>query len=92
MPKRFRKRRLWLRIIFRVPSGVSMHKVARTLIDAIEEGDYKYPKSWKVYISWKNSAYKEMKTPGEFTKEMKASAKSSRGWDEAVLAYLRSKL
>lgn len=90
MPRR-KSRRLWLQIKFKVPAGVSPKKIARTLLDSIERGDYKYPKSWSVAIAWKNSRFAEMKI-GEFTAEMNASAESSRGWDAAVISYLENKL
>lgn len=86
-----RRRRLWLQIKFNAP-GVSPRKVARTLIESIRRGDYEYPEEWNVVISWKNKLFADMKTPGEFTEEMKMSAKSSTGWDSAVIRYLERKL
>jgi hypothetical protein len=90
-PRRRKSRRLWLQIKYDAP-GVSPQKVARTLIKSIERGDYEYPADWHVVISWRNKLFADMKTPGEFTAEMKASAKSSSGWDSAVIRYLERKL
>jgi hypothetical protein len=84
-----KKRRLWLNVLFKVPPGVSREKVLDTLIDSIDRGDYVYPKTWKVAISWRNKESAPMKT-GEFTKEMNASRSSSDGWDSAVLSYLEN--
>jgi len=87
MSKRNKTRRLWLNIKFKIPAGVSRETVLRTLIDSVKRGEYTYPEEWKVALGWKNSLFAGMKW-GEFTAEMKQSAKSSKGFDLAVLNYL----
>lgn len=85
MPKK--KRRLWLRVLFRVPAGVTRETVLQTLIDSIIDGTYAYPADWKVVIQWRNQENAPMKE-GPFTAEMLRSKRSSAGFDKAVLAYL----
>ena len=90
MPRRVKTRRLWLHIRADAP-GVSNRVLIETLLESIRRGDYAYPKSWKVGLGWKNKPYVEFKW-GEFTREMKASAESSPGFDIAVAQYLESRL
>lgn len=80
-----------MQIKYKVPKGVSPERVGRTLLESIENGDYEYPKRWHVVILWKNSLFGKVKS-GEFTEEMEESAQSSRGWDSAVISYLKGKL
>jgi hypothetical protein len=87
MPRSGKTRRLWLHIKIFKPKGVRKKQAINTLIDAIERGDYRYPKKWRVALGWRNSPYGQMKW-GEFTAEMRKSFQSSPGWDEAVLDYL----
>lgn len=91
MPKKKRSRRLWLQIKFKVPKGVSPQRVAKTLLESVERGDYEYPESWSVAISWRNKLFAKMKTD-EFTNAMEESADSSYGWDFAVIDYLERKI
>lgn len=86
MPRAGKTRRLWLHVKAFAP-GVPKSQVINTLIESIEHGNYKYPRTWKVGIGWRNSQYGPMRW-GEFTKEMKKSRQSSPGFDEAVLDYL----
>lgn len=86
---RRKKRRLWLNVKYKVPVGVSKEKVLDTLIESIDNGNYTYPKSWKVILEWKNKEFAPMKK-GEFQKEMLASQSSSDGWDSAVISYLEN--
>lgn len=89
--KKSKPRRLWLQMKFKVPKGVSPRKVARTLLESIERGDYEYPQSWHVVIRWKNKLFAKFKAD-EFTNAMEESADSSYGWDFAVSDYLERKL
>ena len=85
-----RRRRLWLRVLFRVPPGVSKQEVLETLKRAIENGTYQYPSDWKVVIQWRNKENEPMRE-GPFTAEMTRSKRGARGgtgFDKAVLAYL----
>lgn len=86
MARAGKTRRLWLHIKAYAP-GVPKREMINTLIESIESGNYKYPKSWKVGIGWRNRENAKMRW-GEFTKEMRASRASSPGFDEAVLDYL----
>lgn len=85
MAKRFR--RLWLEIKYHAP-GATRTEVVQTLIRSIRNGTYDYPRNWLVGIYWSNQEFGDFRS-GEFQREMKASARSSSGWDEAVLDYLR---
>lgn len=88
MRRKEKTRRLWLEIKVYAP-GASKAEVRRTLIESIRNGSYSYPKTWKVGLLWRNSLRAPMRS-GEFTREMKNSADSSSGFDQAVLDYLRS--
>ena len=88
MPKK--SRRLWLEIKFYAP-GVSRETVIQTLINSVKDGSYDYPKKWLVGIYWSNHETRDFKA-GEFKKEMRASRRSSVGWDDAILTYLRGRL
>lgn len=96
MPRRndTRRRRLWLLIRVKSrhgkPLDVKREMVRDTLIDSINRGDYKYPDDWYVQIEWRNREFDPMKA-GEFTDEMNKSSRSSIGWDEAVIKYLKGK-
>lgn len=87
MAKRFR--RLWLEIKFHAPE-VSKQEVIQTLINSVRNGTYDYPRSWLVGLYWSNREDGNFKS-GEFQKEMRESRKSSPGWDEAILSYLRNR-
>lgn len=84
---RTKTRKLWLEIKFYAPNATS-EEVRRRLIRSIQNGTYSYPKSWKVGMYWRNSFRAPMRS-GEFKAEMRASRKSSPGFDKAVIAYLR---
>lgn len=85
MPRAGRTRRLWLHVKIYAP-GVSKREAINTLVDSIERGDYRYPRTWKVAIGWRNSPRGQMRW-GEFTREMRNSRASSPGFDETVLDY-----
>lgn len=92
MPRRVPKtRQLWINIKVKFLRGPrpSPQVVRDTLIEAVIRGDYVYPKNWLVRLEWSNSPFGDMKH-GEFGDEMRASARSSVGFDRAVLKYLRS--
>ena len=86
MARKQRTRRLWLEIKYRTP-GVSKKEVKEKLLRSINNGTYRYPLQWKVVIGWSNKEFDDLKW-GEFTAEMKASRKSSPGFDAAVISYL----
>ena len=83
-----RTRRLWLHIKYDAP-GASRKKVLDTLLRSTQNGTYTYPRKWRVALGWSNSANGALRW-GEFTREMKASAQSSDGFDKAVIQYLRN--
>lgn len=87
-----RTRRLWLDVRFRhIPENVSETRIIRTLIRSIERGDYRLPRSWEVVVRWKNKEMAEYRQ-GRWADELTASAKSSDGFDKAMLNYLNGKL
>lgn len=90
MSRNRKPRRLWLQIKAKAP-GSSRRNVIVQLIRSIHKGDYRYPKEWRVQLSWSNRENGEMRK-GEFTREMKQSRQSSPGFDMAVEAYLESQL
>jgi hypothetical protein len=83
-----KSRKLWLEIKFVAP-GATRDEVKQTLINAIRRGDYRYPRTWKVGLYWRNSFSSPMRS-GEFSREMRASRESSPGFDIAVIDYLQS--
>jgi hypothetical protein len=87
---RRKTRRLWLKVKFNA-KGASFKQVAEYLIKSIERGDYEYPHQWRVALGWSNKENGTLKW-GEWTKEMKASAESSEGFQFAVRDYLESQL
>jgi hypothetical protein len=87
---RRKTRRLWLKVKFDAP-GVSDRKVIETLLASIDRGDYEYPRGWRVALLWSNKENGTMRV-GEWTKEMRASAQSSEGFQFAVRDYLENKL
>lgn len=86
MPRKTRP--LWLKIKFDAPNA-SRKTVIKKLLEAIENGDYRYPKHWRVAIGWSNYENRPLKW-GEFRTEMLASRISSPGFDIAVSAYLEN--
>lgn len=91
MPRRREKtRRLWLNV---KQSGVktTRTKFIKRLIESIEDGTYRLPKSWKVTLLWRNREDARMRS-GPWEQEMARSAESSMGWDAAVLVYLKRML
>lgn len=78
-----------MQVHFNVPAYASRARVLKTLRQSIINGDYKIPRTWRVYISWKNREDGDWKR-GPWTREMRKSANSSEGWDYAVLKYLRA--
>jgi hypothetical protein len=86
MPKN-KPRRLFLKVSVRNAKGFSRRQVLDTLIASVESGRYKLPKDWRVVLSWKNSERAPYKS-GDWNSELRASRRSSSGFDKAVLAYL----
>lgn len=85
-------RPLRLRITVKAPKKVSASERIRTLIDVVRAGgNYTLPNGWSARIEWSNDGGKTVKED-EFSKAMRESAESSRGWDGAVIAYLEGKL
>lgn len=94
--KRSKKRKprsffLHIKVFRRSGKKLSAQKVLKTLIESIEDGTYKYPKTWNVQIAWRNREEAQMKH-GEFKKVMQESAGASEGFDSAVTQYLESRL
>jgi hypothetical protein len=87
---RRKTRRLWLKVKFDAP-GASNELILKSLINSIDNGDYWYPKSWRVAILWSNKEDGELKK-GEWTKELRKCAQSSEGFQFAVRDYLKSQL
>jgi hypothetical protein len=87
---RNRKRRLWLQVHADRAQGTK-EQFIQVLLRSIERGDYRLPEGWQVTIRWKNresNPYRE----GPWTQEMSASRQSSKGFDQAVSAWLRRQL
>jgi hypothetical protein len=82
-----KRRRLWLNVRFKVPPGTPREKVIETLLDSVQSGNYDLPDGWDVRILWRNRANAEMKS-GPWKQELRASRRSSSGFDKAVVAYL----
>lgn len=94
MPRRGKTRKLWLKISFKKldgrPTGNDVQYLREQLLASILRGDYEYPRNWNVTIEWRNKDSADMRR-GEFMQEMRASRRSSIGWDTVVYNYLRSK-
>jgi hypothetical protein len=84
-----RTRRLWLKISYDVPKDIPKSEIIRTLKRSIRNGDYRYPRNWRVAIQWRNKENAPMRV-GEWTAEMQASKESSPGFDAAVYQYLEN--
>ena len=82
-------RRLWLKVLFKVPAGTPRDKIKSVLIESVRSGTYELPLGWKAAIQWRNKENAPMKS-GEWTRELLASAKSSSGFDKAVISYLEN--
>ncbi len=82
-----KKRRLWLKVLFKVPAGISKNKVKDTLLRSIESGKYELPSGWLVILQWRNKENSPMKS-GPWRRELTASARSSDGFSKAVISYL----
>lgn len=82
-------RRLWLKVLFKVPPGTSRETVKSTLIQSIENKTYELPENWKVVIQWRNKESAQMRS-GEWRSELYKSRKSSAGFDYAVISYLEN--
>ena len=84
-----KSRRLWLKVLFKVPQGTSREEIKRTLIESIHNSTYETPKDWKVVIQWRNKENVPMRS-GEWRSELYKSRKSSTGFDLAVISYLEN--
>jgi hypothetical protein len=89
MPK-IRTRKLWLKVLYKVPKHVSIERIKRTLIRSIHRGDYKLPRGWQAVIEWRNKEDADMRR-GEWKAELNASSSGdtgSQGFENAVITYL----
>jgi hypothetical protein len=85
---RRKTRRLWLNIrASGVPRSVGVRGFWETLRRAVADKSYSVPDDWNVELDWKNKEGAEMRS-GDFGAELTASAKSSNGFDKAVLDYI----
>jgi hypothetical protein len=84
-------RKLWRRIVARVPKGTDRAEFWGTLRAAIKDGSYDVPEEWHVTIEWRNKEHAAMKSD-DFASAMRESAESSRGWDGAILDYVEQKI
>lgn len=84
-----KSRRLWLKVLFKVPQGTSRETIKQTLIKSIQDGNYEVPENWNVVIQWRNKENVPMRS-GEWRSELYKSRKSSTGFDLAVISYLEN--
>lgn len=93
MPK-IRTRKLWLKVLYKVPKHVTIERIKRTLIRSIRRGDYKLPRGWQAVIEWRNKEDVEMRR-GTWAAELNASASGpsgSQGFENAVITYLERQI
>lgn len=85
---RRKTRRLWLNIrASGVPREVGVRGFWETLRRAVADKSYSVPDDWNVELDWKNKEGANMRS-GDFGTELTASAKSSSGFDKAVIDYI----
>jgi len=90
--KRERPRKLWLGIeVLSVPRGTPRALLIDVLRESIRRGDHTLPDGWQIEIRWRNRENAKMRT-GPWQEELDKSARSSDGFDEAVLMYLENQL
>ena len=82
-----KKRRLWLKVIFKVPEGISRATIKQILLQSVRSKTYALPTGWQVILQWRNKESAPMKS-GPWRAELTASARSSEGFDIAVISYL----
>ena len=82
-----KRRRLWIKVLFKVPLGVSRATVKETLLRSVASRTYELPVGWQVILQWRNKESAPMKS-GPWRRELTASARSSEGFDIAVTNYL----